>query len=101
MMSNYRWCLRMLLHAHGIEETSKLQPLLADRGVELSREQVFRLVKYPPERLSMPTLVALCHIFDCTPNDLIDINVSSALTAPRRTSPRRPKIELKRVRLHP
>jgi len=38
--------------------------------VTLSREQVFRLVTQPPQQLSMDTLVALCDILDCTPNDL-------------------------------
>jgi hypothetical protein len=37
----------------------------------LSRERVYRLVTQPPQRLSMDTLVALCDILDCAPNDLI------------------------------
>jgi hypothetical protein len=37
----------------------------------LSREQVYRLVTQPPQRLSMDTLAALCDILSCTPNDLI------------------------------
>ncbi len=36
--------------------------MLAERGVTLSREQVFRLVTQPPQRLSMDTLAALCDI---------------------------------------
>lgn len=46
-------------------------------GVVLSREQVYRLVTAPPQRLSMDTLVALCDILDCTPNDLIEPAVVS------------------------
>jgi DNA-binding Xre family transcriptional regulator len=50
-------------------------PLLAERGIVLSREQVYRLVTQPPQRLSMDTLVALCDILECTPNDLIEPQV--------------------------
>ncbi len=42
--------------------TTDLRPLLADRGVVLSREQVYRLVTRVPERLSLQTLAALCDI---------------------------------------
>ena len=46
-------------------------PLLAERGINLSAAQVYRLVAHPPERLSLRTLAALCDIFNCTPNDLL------------------------------
>lgn len=52
--------------------TSDLSPHLAERGITLSREQVYRLVTQPPQRLSIDTLVALCDILECTPNDLIE-----------------------------
>ncbi len=70
-------------------------------GTALSREQVYRLVTQPPQRLSMDTLAALCDILDATPNDLIEITseptqirktATSTGTAPtpRRTTIRRP-----------
>jgi hypothetical protein len=37
----------------------------------LSDAQVYRLIHYTPERLSLKTLSALCDIFECTPNDLV------------------------------
>jgi DNA-binding Xre family transcriptional regulator len=52
--------------------TTDLGPLLAERGVVLSREQVYRLVAGTPERLSLHTLAALCDILDCSPADLIE-----------------------------
>ena len=52
-------------------QTSDLIPHLVERGIALLREQVYRLVTRPPQRLSMGTLIALCDILDCTPNDLI------------------------------
>jgi DNA-binding Xre family transcriptional regulator len=70
-----RWNLRKLMAAREMFQTTDLVPLLAERGIHLSREQVFRLVTQPPQRLSMDTLAALCDILDCTPNDLIEIEV--------------------------
>jgi DNA-binding Xre family transcriptional regulator len=99
----YRWNLRRLMASKDMFQTSDLGPLLAERGITLSREQVFRLVTQPPQRLSMDTLAALCDILDCTPNDLIEIEAVNAEVsktagerrrpgpAVRRTSIRKPK----------
>lgn len=96
------WNLRKIMADRDMFQTTDLVPLLADRGVHLSREQVFRLVTQPPQRLSMDTLAALCDILRCTPNDLIEVQavnaqVSKAIggdTSPlpqvRRTTIRRP-----------
>lgn len=73
-----RWNLRRLMATRDMFQTTELVPLLAERGIHLSREQVFRLVTQPPQRLSMDTLAALCDILDCTPNDLIEIEVVNA-----------------------
>ncbi len=98
-----RWNLRKLMAAAGMFQTSSLVPLLAERGVILSREQVFRLVTQPPQRLSMDTLAALCDILGCGPGDLIEVEVvntgvrkaageaSGPVPAVRRTSIRRPE----------
>ncbi|MFJ1847695.1 helix-turn-helix domain-containing protein [Streptomyces sp. NPDC088146] len=99
----YRWNLRKLIADRDMFQTSDLVPLLAKRGVSLSREQVFRLVTQPPQRLSMDTLAALCDILDCQPNDLIKVQVVNQevrksaggetpgpLPAARRTAIRRP-----------
>jgi DNA-binding Xre family transcriptional regulator len=68
----YRWHLRRLMAERDMFATTDLGPLLADRGVELSAAQIYRLVTGTPERLSLRTLVALCDILDCTPTDLIE-----------------------------
>jgi DNA-binding Xre family transcriptional regulator len=103
----YRWHLRRLMADQDMFQTTDLVPLLAERGVSLSREQVFRLVTQPPQRLSMEVLAALCDILGCTPNDLIEIEVVNervrkdgtgggvekghgAAPRPRRTTIRRP-----------
>lgn len=69
---SYRWHLRLRMAERGMFATTELGPLLAERGVVLSREQVYRLAAGTPERLSLHTLAALCDILDCTPSDLIE-----------------------------
>jgi DNA-binding Xre family transcriptional regulator len=68
----YHWHLRSLMAQAGMFATTDLVPLLAERGVVLSREQVYRLVARVPERLSLTTLSALCDILSCTPSELIE-----------------------------
>jgi DNA-binding Xre family transcriptional regulator len=74
----FTWNLRKLMAGRDMFQTTDLVPLLAERGVHLSREQVFRLVTQPPQRLSMDTLAALCDILECTPNDLIEVKAVNA-----------------------
>jgi DNA-binding Xre family transcriptional regulator len=70
--TGYVWHLRRLMAEHGMFATTDLVPLLAMRGVCLSREQVYRLVTRTPERLSLATLAALCDILGCGPGDLVE-----------------------------
>jgi len=66
----YHWHLRRLMAEAGMFATTDLVPLLADRGVRLSREQVYRLVVRVPER-SKPSGGGLRHIpapISVTPN---------------------------------
>jgi DNA-binding Xre family transcriptional regulator len=71
----YRWHLRQLMAARGMFATTDLVSPLAERGVSLSREQVYRLVVGTPERLNLATLAALCDILGVTPADLIEVGV--------------------------
>ena len=68
----YRWHLRLRMAERGMFATTELGPLLAERGVVLSREQVYRLAAGTPERLSLHALAVLCDILDCSPSDLIE-----------------------------
>jgi len=68
----YRWHLRRLMAERDMYATTQLRPLLAERGVALSREQVYRLVTGIPERLSLATLAALCDILGCGPGDIVE-----------------------------
>lgn len=74
----FEWRLRQVMAAKGLFATSDLSPLLAERGVELSAAQVYRLVTQPPERLNMRVLAAVCDALDCTPNELIEPTVVSS-----------------------
>ena len=68
---SYQWQLREVMATRGIFIAADLAPLLAERGVDLSSAQVWRLVTRTPERLSLPVLAALCDILEVTPADLI------------------------------
>lgn len=80
MTREFHWHLRRLLAERGIFKTTELVPLLAERGVQLSREQVYRLVTTAPQRLNIEVLDALCQILDCTPNELISFEQAQADT---------------------
>ncbi|MFJ3233761.1 helix-turn-helix domain-containing protein [Streptomyces sp. NPDC086787] len=101
--TGYQWQLRQLMAERQMFQTSDPVPLLAERGIKLSREHAYRLVTRAPQRMSMDTLVAPCDIQDCTPNDLLKPEVvsvrarktaggetSPASSTPRRTVIRRP-----------
>ena len=96
----YRWQLRARMAERGMFATTDLLDPLAQRGVTLSREQVYRLVARVPQRLSLTTLAALCDILDCQPGDLIELH-SPATAAKRTTAPtpaERPRPRRARVR---
>ena len=84
-----QWHLRLRMAEKGYFQTSDLVALLSARGIELSREQVFRLVTQPPQRLSMDTLAALCDILECQPNDLIEVQLVNEQT--RKTAGETPR----------
>ena len=67
----YEWRLREVMASAGIYSTTKLVPLLQERGINLSKSQVFRLATEKPERLNMHVLVALMDILDCSADDLV------------------------------
>jgi len=90
----YRWRLRQVMADKELWKATELGPLLEARGISLSTAQLYRLVAKTPERLSLPTLAALCDIFDCTPNDLIDLAPAApaAPALPSKVRPRRARV---------
>ena len=73
---DYHWHLAELMARRGLHTSTKLAPLLHQRGIELSPSQVYRLVTHRPEKISLKILAALCDIFDCAPGDLITITAT-------------------------
>jgi DNA-binding Xre family transcriptional regulator len=97
--AGYRWHLRRLMAEMDMYATTDLRPLLAERGVVLSREQVYRLVARTPERLSLATLAALCDILGCQPGDLVE--PAAAAGKPRTTVEPAPLPRPRRARVLP
>lgn len=81
---SYAWHLRRLMADRGMFATTDLIGPLAERGVELSAVQVYRLVAQTPERLNLHVLAALCDILGATPTELIEVTVEA--TAARKTA---------------
>ncbi|QFZ73982.1 helix-turn-helix domain-containing protein [Streptomyces fagopyri] len=69
---DYQWHLRELMAQRGMFSTTDLRPLLAERGIDLSASQTYRLVTEKPERLSMKTLMAVLDILGCRMEELIE-----------------------------
>ena len=83
---DYTWRLAELMAARGLHNTTDLIPLLAERDINLSRPQVYRLVNQRPERVSLMLIAALCDIFECESTDLFtttatDVRVRKTDTA--------------------
>jgi DNA-binding Xre family transcriptional regulator len=68
---DFEWKLREVMATRGMFATTDLRPLLAERGVQLSASQVYRLVVDKPERLNMQVLMALLDALGCQLGDLI------------------------------
>lgn len=84
---DYEWRLRLRMAERGIFTSKPLVGMLAERGVDLSESQVWRLVTGKPERLNLHVLVVLCEILDCTPNELIrPVEVTSSGRPERRSA---------------
>lgn len=58
---------------HGKWHTTDLVQPLRDRGIELSTAQIYRLVAHQPVRINLHVLAALCDIFDCPADRIIDL----------------------------
>ena len=86
-----RWHLRQIMATRGMFNTTDLIPGLTERGIELSREQVYRLVTRVPERLNTRVLAALCDLLECTVGELIEPITTRPDQRPVDPPARRPK----------
>ena len=77
-----RWNLRQLMAAKGMFQTTDLMEPLHERGIELSRQMVHRIVTKMPQRINTDLLAALCDILDCTAADLLELHVEEERQVP-------------------
>ena len=75
------WNLRQVMAENGMFATTDLVEPLRQRGVEISRQMVHRVVTKTPQRINVDLLAALCDILDCTPNDLLELRHEQARPA--------------------
>ncbi|MBJ7337246.1 helix-turn-helix transcriptional regulator [Mycolicibacterium sp.] len=73
---DYTWRLAELMAARGMHTSTQLIPLLLERGIQLSRPQVYRVVHQRPERISLQMMAALCDILGCGVEDLVTVTAS-------------------------
>ncbi|BBZ12071.1 helix-turn-helix domain-containing protein [Mycobacterium branderi] len=73
---DYAWRLSEIMAAHGMHNSTELIPRLAERGIQLSRPQVYRVVHQRPERVSLQMIAALCDIFGCGVEDLVTVTAT-------------------------
>jgi DNA-binding Xre family transcriptional regulator len=81
--------------------TTDLLAPLGQRGIKLSREQVYRLVAGVPQRLSLATLAALCDILECQPGDLIEPYTQAAVAKRATTTASAVRPRPRRARVKP
>ncbi len=81
---DYRWNLRQVMAMREMFQTTDLISPLAERGIELSSSQVYRLVVERPERLSLKVLMALLDILGCAMEDLIEPIAAASQTQRRK-----------------
>jgi DNA-binding Xre family transcriptional regulator len=72
-----QWNLRQVMADRGIFQTSELLPLLQQRGVNVSREHVYRLVTRTPQWINIDILAALCDALGCGADELLSLVVEA------------------------
>ncbi|HZE16490.1 MAG TPA: helix-turn-helix transcriptional regulator, partial [Mycobacterium sp.] len=63
---------------------AQLRRRLAEKaGLNLSAASVSALLTKQPSQLKLETLAALCTALECTPNDLLDIDITPVAATPQ------------------
>ena len=87
-----QWRLRMAAAQREVWTGTELRRLLAEKaGLELSSASVSALFTKEPSQVKMTTLAALCTALECTPNDLIEVDITPV---ERPIAPPRPVADL-------
>lgn len=75
---SFQWNLRQVMAARGMFKTSDLAAPLAERGIDISRQMIHKVVTGSPQRVNVDLLAALCDILECTPSDLLELRYEQA-----------------------
>lgn len=67
------WNLRQVMASAGMFKTTDLVEPLAARGINISKQMIYKVVTGTPQRINIDLLAALCDILDCTPNELLEL----------------------------
>jgi len=98
---DYTWRVAELMAAAGMHNSTDLIPRLAERGIQLSRPQVYRVVHQRPERVSLQMIAALCDILGCGVEDLVTVTAADVrrrkASASSQTTPRPNVVELNKA----
>jgi len=97
-----QWKLRMAAAQREVWTGADLRRLLAQRaGLELSAASVSALMTKQPAQVKLSTLAALCTALECTPNDLLEIDITPVAREPRPRKASRPAVTVERGRSMP
>jgi putative transcriptional regulator len=102
-MPTVTWRLRMAAAQREVWTGAQLRRLLAERaGLSLSSASVSVLMTHQPAQLKLSTLAALCTALECTPNDLLEVDITPVAAEPvHPPRPARPVTAVKRGRSMP
>ncbi|MDQ2728743.1 MAG: helix-turn-helix transcriptional regulator [Actinomycetota bacterium] len=99
---NIRWRLRMAAAQREVWTGAQLRRLLAERaGLELSAASVSALMTRQPAQLKLSTLGAICTALECTPNDLLDVDLTPIEAKPKPAIATRAPVKAARGRSMP
>lgn len=76
----YTWRVREIMARRNIYLAKELSPLLHERGITLTANAIWRIVKDDPERISIQMLVALADALDVSLDELITYTARDART---------------------
>ncbi|WP_053322537.1 helix-turn-helix domain-containing protein [Mariprofundus ferrooxydans] len=71
----FKWNLRLMMVKNEINTSAELRRRLSEIGVEISSAQITRVVNEMPSRISTVLLMGLIRVLNCTPNDLMGVEV--------------------------
>lgn len=85
--TTFRWRLRVMMAERGITTVTELRRQLQAMGMEISTQQLSRVVNELPQRVNTDLLAALITLLRCTPNDLFHIDTQATQEEPRALQP--------------